>query len=35
MRLDQSARLLRIHISESDRYRSKPLYEAIVAKCVS
>jgi len=33
MRLDQSARLLRIHISESDRYRSKPLYEAIVAKC--
>ena len=33
MRLDQNARLLRIHISESDRYRGKPLYEAIVAKC--
>ncbi len=27
------ARLLRIHISESDRYQGKPLYEAIVAKC--
>jgi PII-like signaling protein len=24
---------LRIHISESDRYQGKPLYEAIVAKC--
>ena len=33
MRQDQSARLLRIHISESDRYQAKPLYEAIVAKC--
>jgi PII-like signaling protein len=29
----QSAEILRIHISESDRYRGKPLYEAIVAKC--
>lgn len=27
------ARILRIHISESDRYRGKPLFEAIVAKC--
>jgi PII-like signaling protein len=27
------ARLLRIHISESDRFGGKPLYEAIVAKC--
>ena len=27
------ARLLRIHISESDRYQGKPLYEAIVSKC--
>ena len=27
------ARLLRIHISESDRHQGKPLYEAIVAKC--
>jgi PII-like signaling protein len=29
----QSARILRIHISESDRYRGQPLFEAIVAKC--
>jgi PII-like signaling protein len=29
----QPARLLRIHISESDRYEGKPLYEAIVSKC--
>jgi uncharacterized protein len=29
----QPARLLRIHISESDRYQGKPLYEAIVDKC--
>lgn len=27
------ARLLRVHISESDRFEHKPLYEAIVAKC--
>lgn len=27
------AKLLRIHISESDRHAGKPLYEAIVAKC--
>ncbi len=27
------ARLLRIHISETDRYQGKPLYEAIVNKC--
>jgi uncharacterized protein len=27
------AKLLRIHISESDRYQGKTLYEAIVAKC--
>lgn len=27
------AKLLRIHISESDHYGGKPLYEAIVAKC--
>jgi len=26
-------RLLRVHISESDRQEHKPLYEAIVAKC--
>ena len=29
----QPARLLRIHIAESDRYDGKPLYEAIVHKC--
>ena len=29
----QPARLLRIHISESDRYGGKQLYEAIVHKC--
>jgi uncharacterized protein len=27
------AKLLRVHISESDRAGHKPLYEAIVAKC--
>jgi PII-like signaling protein len=27
------ARLLQIHISESDRFEGKPLHEAIVAKC--
>ena len=27
------AHLLRIHISERDRYQGKPLYEAIVARC--
>lgn len=27
------AKILRIHISESDRYQGKPLSEAIVAKC--
>ena len=27
------ARLLRIHISERDRFQGKPLYEEIVAKC--
>ncbi len=33
MRHTYPARLLRIHVSESDRYEGKPLYEAIVAKC--
>jgi len=27
------ARLLRIHISEGDRFQGKPLYQAIVTKC--
>lgn len=29
----QKARILRLHFSEHDRYRGKPLYEAIVDKC--
>ncbi len=33
MQQSQPARMLRIHILESDRYQGKPLYEAIVAKC--
>ena len=33
MRNKYPAQLLRIHISESDRYEGKPLYEAIVAEC--
>jgi PII-like signaling protein len=27
------SRLLRIHISEGDRFQGKPLYEAIIARC--
>ncbi len=27
------ARMLRIYLGESDKWRGKPLYEAIVAKC--
>src|SRR5260370_18183828 len=33
MPLGQPANLLRIHCSESDRYKGKPLYEAIVEQC--
>jgi PII-like signaling protein len=33
MRQEQPARLLRIHVSENDRFQGKPLYEAIVARC--
>ncbi len=29
----QTAKILRIHISESERYQGQPLYEAIVTKC--
>jgi uncharacterized protein len=29
----QPAKLLRVHISEPDRYEGKPLYEAVVNKC--
>lgn len=28
-----AAKLLRLHLSERDRYHGKPLYEAIVEKC--
>ena len=33
MRQEYPARILRIHISEGDRFQGKPLYEAIVARC--
>ena len=33
MRPPQAAEILRIHISEADRLRGKPLYEAIIARC--
>jgi hypothetical protein len=33
MRPVQPAKVLRIHVSESDRAGGAPLYEAIVAKC--
>ena len=33
MRRSLPAKLLRIHLSESDRFQGKPLYEAIVAQC--
>jgi uncharacterized protein len=33
MPASQAAKILRIHISESDRCDGKPLFEAIVAKC--
>jgi PII-like signaling protein len=33
MRQVQAGKILRIHVSESDRCGGKPLYEAIVAKC--
>ncbi len=29
----QPGKILRVHISESERHQDKPLYEAIVAKC--
>jgi PII-like signaling protein len=34
MRDYQPAKLLRLHFSEEDRYRGKPLYDAIVQKCM-
>jgi uncharacterized protein len=33
MKQEFSARMLRIHFGEDDRWEDKPLYEAILAKC--
>jgi uncharacterized protein len=33
VRTISKAKLLRLHFGESDRYRGKPLYEAIVDRC--
>jgi uncharacterized protein len=33
MKLEGKAKMLRIHFGEDDRWRDKPLYEAIVIKC--
>jgi len=33
MRTVKKAKLLRLHFGESDRYKGKPLYEAIVHRC--
>ena len=29
----QPGKILRVHVSESDRYQGQPLFEAIVARC--
>ena len=34
MREQFQARMLRIHFTESDKWEGRPLYEAIVAKCI-
>jgi PII-like signaling protein len=34
MRTVKKAKLLRLHFGESDRYDGKPLYEAIVSRCL-
>ncbi|HEY1221614.1 MAG: DUF190 domain-containing protein [Bryobacteraceae bacterium] len=34
MRTIKKAKLLRLHFGESDRYNGKPLYEAIVHRCL-
>jgi PII-like signaling protein len=34
MRTVKKAKLLRLHVGESDRYNGKPLYEAIVNRCL-
>ena len=34
MRTIKKAKILRLHFGESDRYKGKPLYEAIVNRCL-
>jgi uncharacterized protein len=34
MKQQFQARMLRIHLTEADKWQGKPLYEAIVAKCM-
>ena len=34
MPIYQPAKLMRLHISERHRYKGRPLYEAIVEKCL-
>ena len=33
MKLEGKAKMLRIHFGEADKWKGKPLYEAIVEKC--
>jgi len=33
MKLEDKAKMLRIHFGEDDKWQNKPLYEAIVIKC--
>jgi PII-like signaling protein len=33
VKLEGKAKLLRVHFGEDDRYKGKPLYQAIVEKC--
>ena len=33
MKLEGKAKMLRIHFGEDDKWKGKPLYEAIVSKC--
>jgi uncharacterized protein len=34
MKTSHPAKLLRLHFSESDKYQGKPLYEAVVQRCL-
>jgi len=33
MQIGHPAKMLRLHLSETDKYEGKPLYEAVVQKC--